>query len=48
MRRAQEVLDGWIWSNAKGARRIVAPAGGKLVFDIRGDGNAVAALEDGH
>jgi hypothetical protein len=33
---AQEVLDGWIWSNAGGSRRIVAPDGDNMVYDIRG------------
>jgi hypothetical protein len=42
---AQEVLDGWIWSNAGGSRRIVAPDGDNMVYDIRGDGNVVAWLE---
>jgi len=42
---SKEVLDGWIWSNAAGPRRIVTPEGDNMVYDFRGDGNSIAWLE---
>jgi hypothetical protein len=39
------LMDGWIWSAPTGARRLLSPGPGRLVFDIRTDGTNLVWLE---